>query len=77
MAKGRKVAAQWQQMTRQENLEGQSQVRRQEKYYKSTQSGESVKKCEPQAFILSKGLPPMPAKLVTLLTCPIGLNKFC
>ena len=31
---------------------------------KSTQSVESVTKCEPKAFILSEGLPPVPAKLV-------------
>ena len=56
-------------------LRGGAELSKKARDKKSTQSGESVMKCEPKAFILSEGLPPVPAKLVgrilrgTLLTC--------
>lgn len=62
---------------------GAEPSKRQEKYYKSAQSGESVTKCEHKAFMLSEGL--LQCQLsswgtysgVILLTCQTGLNKFC
>ena len=45
-------------------LRGGAELSKKARDKKSTQSGESVMKCEPKAFILSEGLPPVPAKLV-------------